>query len=146
MISKKNGDLELFITNLSNKNSNKINEFSDLRRKRLELRNKLVEQYENYRDKLGPIQDKLCERLRKLPPTKKTFTYRSSFYSFKFKRHPNGGGWVQEKCKVPIEIKLDKNVIVMGKVRILPKTKIGENSTIGYLGMRKELQIEGIIL
>lgn len=121
-------------------------EIPALRRKRLEKRNILREIYDDYRDKLGLIQDKLCEDLRHKSSSENVYKYSFMTCSFTFKRHPNGGGWVQDTCIVPNEIHLSENVVVLGKVRILPSANIGKNATVGYLGMRKRLNIEGKVV
>ncbi len=146
MVSEKNHKTTKSINDLFSNGSNSNSEISTLREKRLEERRKLMAIYETHMDKLGPIQEKLCSILRNKSPSESTYTYRSIYYSFKFKRHPNGGGWVQSTSIVPNEVYLNKNVVVLGKVKILPTAKIGKDATVGYLGMRKRRKIDGAVI
>ena len=137
MVSEKNHKHVLPTNGLFNGKSNSNSEISALREKRLEERRRLMEIHGAHMDKLGPIQEKLCSVLRKKSSSESIYTYRSNHCSFKFKRHPNGGGWVQSTSIVPNDVYLNENVVVLGRVQILPTANIGKNATVGYLGMRK---------
>ena len=117
------------------------NTFIDLRRKRVEKRNNLLSEHYNKFNELSSIQPNICSLLRS-SDLKKNHVELSGFI---FKRHPNGGGWVQDTSKVDNSVLLPPNVIVMGKVVVLPTTYVGENATIGFLGMRKRVYMRGNI-
>ncbi len=117
------------------------NTLKDIRRKRLEKRDNLLSEYYNKFNELSSIQPKVCSSLRSLSPE----TNVAEISGFIFKRHPNGGGWVQNTSNVDSSILLPSNVIVMGNVVVLPTTHVGENATIGFLGMRKRVYMRGNI-
>lgn len=117
------------------------NTLKDIRRKRLEKRNNLLSEYYDKFNELSSIQPTVCSLLR----SSDLKTNSVEISDFMFKRHPNGGGWVQDTSKVDDSVILPSNAIVMGKVVVLSTTHVGENATIGFLGMRKRVYMRGNI-